>query len=421
MLTINATSLRATPNDSAAPPTTGGDPAGFASLLRQTQVANNNTPHTPAAPPTPHHDAAATHADAAPESATASASTGDAEASTDDTEAARAANDPTSRARTAVKTKARSADAGTSTATTKADATDEAKAAVNGEAKPTDTTATAPTAPIDPAVAQWLAALQRPAPATARADRATGTTDATTADDAATALGGKTGAARDLKAIDAKVQAEVNDKAGRGDDRFQAELAAVSGDATRGEPRVAEQAQTSSTAGVKELGAAAATAQAQPQTGVRETAAPVAVALPTPVNAPDFAQALGMQLSVFAKDGVQQAELHLNPADMGPVSVQIVMDGTQARVDFGADVAATRQAIEAGLPELASALRDAGFTLAGGGVSQHSSGRGDAGSSGGRHDDSARPGPRRVSDDSAARVSAAARRVVTAGGVDLYA
>ena len=72
---------------------------------------------------------------------------------------------------------------------------------------------------------------------------------------------------------------------------------------------------------------------------------------------------------------MQQAELHLNPAEMGPVSIHISLDGTAARVDFGADVAATREAIERGLPELASALRDAGFTLAGGGVSQHAGGR----------------------------------------------
>ena len=50
------------------------------------------------------------------------------------------------------------------------------------------------------------------------------------------------------------------------------------------------------------------------------------------------------------------------------------MDGAQARVDFGADSATTRELIESGLPELAAALRDAGFTLAGGGVSQHSAG-----------------------------------------------
>ena len=77
-------------------------------------------------------------------------------------------------------------------------------------------------------------------------------------------------------------------------------------------------------------------------------------------------------MSVLVKDGVQQAELHLNPAETGPVSIAITLEGTQAHVEFGADLAATRQAIENGLPALASALRDAGFTLAGGGVAQHS-------------------------------------------------
>ena len=111
-------------------------------------------------------------------------------------------------------------------------------------------------------------------------------------------------------------------------------------------------------------------------------AAPVVTALPetlsvqvaTATHAPEFREALGVQVSLLARDGVQSAELHLNPAEMGPISVRIVMDGVQARVDFGADSAATRELIETGLPELATALRDAGFTLAGGGVSQHSHG-----------------------------------------------
>ena len=67
---------------------------------------------------------------------------------------------------------------------------------------------------------------------------------------------------------------------------------------------------------------------------------------------------------------MQEARLQLHPAELGPIAVQIVLDGVQARVDFRAEVAATRQAIEAGLPELASALREAGLTLAGGGVFQ---------------------------------------------------
>ncbi len=147
------------------------------------------------------------------------------------------------------------------------------------------------------------------------------------------------------------------------------------------------------------------------------------VAISTPVAAPDFSQVLGVQLSVLAKDGIQHAELHLNPADMGPVSVQIELNGTQAHIDFGADVAATRHAIEAGLPELASALRDAGFTLSGGGVSQHSRGGSEPGGDG---DGPARRNGRAntaigAAGDGAASASNALRRQGSLGGLDLYA
>jgi flagellar hook-length control protein FliK len=142
-----------------------------------------------------------------------------------------------------------------------------------------------------------------------------------------------------------------------------------------------------------------------------------ALALATPVDAPDFAAALGVRVSLLAQDGVQRAELHLNPAETGPVSIHISLDGTAARVDFGADVAATRAAIERGLPELASALRDAGFTLAGGGVSQHAGGR--AGSDG----ETGRSGPSGAGpvSTSIATDSRTVVRRLAAGGVDLYA
>ena len=102
------------------------------------------------------------------------------------------------------------------------------------------------------------------------------------------------------------------------------------------------------------------------------------------------------------------------------MSIHISLDGTAARVDFGADVAATRAAIERGLPELASALRDAGFTLAGGGVSQHAGGRASG------EDDSRRTaarldGGRNPASTSIVTDSQRVVRTVTAGGVDLYA
>ncbi len=169
------------------------------------------------------------------------------------------------------------------------------------------------------------------------------------------------------------------------------------------------------TPGAAALGAAAFNTQLG---AARESAAPLTVNLPTPLAAPDFAQALGVQISVLAGDGVQRAELQLNPAEMGPVSVQIVIDGSNARVDFGADLAATRQVIEAGMPELAGALRDAGFTLAGGGVSQHAGGRSD---SSGTPADTGRGSHGNGEADGPAPQHVTQRRRVAAGGVDLYA
>ena len=146
-------------------------------------------------------------------------------------------------------------------------------------------------------------------------------------------------------------------------------------------------------------------------------------ALPTPIDSPQFAGALGVHVSVLAKGGVQHAELHLNPAEMGPVSIRIELDGNAAQVQFGADLAETRQAIERGLPELASALRDAGFTLSGGGVSQHGSHRGAAG---GGEPGATSPMPRAAflhgeTDVGTGTDAARTVRHVAPGGVDLYA
>jgi flagellar hook-length control protein FliK len=145
----------------------------------------------------------------------------------------------------------------------------------------------------------------------------------------------------------------------------------------------------------------------------------VSVNLPTPVQSPEFRELLGSQISLLAKDGVQSAELHLNPAEMGPVSVQITLDGTQARVDFGADSAQTRQYIESSLPELASAMRDAGLTLSGGGVSQHAHGR-ESPPDSSRSSSTQRKASGEDAVDAVSRAPVSTRRVAL-GGVDLYA
>ncbi len=102
---------------------------------------------------------------------------------------------------------------------------------------------------------------------------------------------------------------------------------------------------------------------------------PTAVNMPEALDDVGFAGALGARLAMLAKDGVQKAELHLNPADMGPVAVQITVDGQQAQVTFHAAQADTRGVLEQGLPDLAAALAANGLTLSGGGVFQQQQGR----------------------------------------------
>lgn len=90
--------------------------------------------------------------------------------------------------------------------------------------------------------------------------------------------------------------------------------------------------------------------------------------LAAPPGSPAFTHALGEQVGVWVRDGVQEARLQLHPAELGPVQIQIALEGQSAQIDFHAAHARTREAIEASLPALASALRESGFTLAGGGV-----------------------------------------------------
>lgn len=153
--------------------------------------------------------------------------------------------------------------------------------------------------------------------------------------------------------------------------------------------------------------------------------------LHTPFGSPEFPQALAQKVSMWvgmARDGgPMTAELHLNPAEMGPINVKIALDGQSAHVDFAAAALETRQAIEASLSMLSSALNDVGLSLTGGGVSSQTSQQafdqaaaregqlagtpGGAGGQGDQPDDGDGLSTRQV----------AAPRPGRAGGLDLYA
>lgn len=303
----------------------------------------------------------------------------------------------------------------------------------------------------DPALADWLATLNlppaAPAPETGptadaavadgtdpRAQAAVAPSDlAATADKAARGAAARRGPATDAseeggvtetarrqspkeldttKASDPRADAQATSPLPA---TWQAAMEQAMAPAVEARARVAEAAKTEPASAAAGLSGTAPAAE-RPSAQMAE---PTVVHMPTPVDAPDFSQVLGAQLSTFAKDGIQQAELHLNPADMGSISIQIAIDGDQAKVDFGADSAATRQLIENNLPELAAALRDAGFTLSGGGVhsqAQHQASREREGQSG-----RAAGGRQGGGGDVAGEPVRVTQRTVRAGGVDVYA
>jgi flagellar hook-length control protein FliK len=131
----------------------------------------------------------------------------------------------------------------------------------------------------------------------------------------------------------------------------------------------------------------------------------------------------GARIATLARDGIEQARIALNPAEMGPVSVQLELSGTQVRVELAAEVEATRVALEQALPALAGSLREAGFTLAGGGVFQQA--RGDASGQGSEQDGSFGTGSRALGDQPGlvldGNPSARAGGRAPRGLVDLYA
>ena len=104
-----------------------------------------------------------------------------------------------------------------------------------------------------------------------------------------------------------------------------------------------------------------------------QAAAPAQATLPMPPQAPTFGPALGHQIDVWMKGGVQHAEVQLSPQDLGPIRVKIEMDGAQARVQMSADVQSTRDALQQAMPQLSEQLGQVGLSLTGGGVSDQPS------------------------------------------------
>jgi flagellar hook-length control protein FliK len=146
------------------------------------------------------------------------------------------------------------------------------------------------------------------------------------------------------------------------------------------------------------------------------------VQVPVPVGTSEFVPRLSSEIAVLARDGVQEARVNLHPAELGPISVQIRVEGEAAQVHLAVDNALTRQILESALPTLAGALRETGLTLTGGGVfeqSRQGAGAGDGHGAPGRS--AVGPGDPGAGPAPDAALIARERVAARAGGLDLYA
>lgn len=83
----------------------------------------------------------------------------------------------------------------------------------------------------------------------------------------------------------------------------------------------------------------------------------------TPVTDPAWGERIGQRVVMMAGNQLQQAEIRLTPAELGPVRVQIAVEDGATNVTFHAQHAVTREAIEAAMPRLREMLAESGLSL----------------------------------------------------------
>lgn len=117
-------------------------------------------------------------------------------------------------------------------------------------------------------------------------------------------------------------------------------------------------APASATAAANPVGAGAVTAEA-----------------PFPLHHARFAEGFSQQVRLMASDGVQLARISINPPELGPVELRIVVRNDEAAVQLASPHGAVRDALEEALPRLREQFEQAGMRLGDSGVFNELPGR----------------------------------------------
>jgi hypothetical protein len=103
------------------------------------------------------------------------------------------------------------------------------------------------------------------------------------------------------------------------------------------------------------------TAPLNPTAGVTTGAATMHIG--TPLQHAAWSNELGSRVVLMSGQQLQSARIQLSPAELGPITVNLVVDDGSADLTFHAHHVLTRDAIEQALPRLREMLNDNGLTL----------------------------------------------------------
>jgi flagellar hook-length control protein FliK len=102
-------------------------------------------------------------------------------------------------------------------------------------------------------------------------------------------------------------------------------------------------------------------------------AAPVpTVSVHADVEGADFPQGVADKVSLAVDNGWSSAKLSVNPPQLGPIDLQIAVQGAHAQVAMSTHSAVTREALESSVPTLRDMLNSQGFTQVSVDISQRS-------------------------------------------------
>lgn len=124
---------------------------------------------------------------------------------------------------------------------------------------------------------------------------------------------------------------------------------------------------------------APSTAPARPDAGTAPALPPTAPDV-LDLQRKNWERTLGHQLNWMVSNRVQEAEIRVNPPDLGPLEVRVSLHHNQTSVTFFSHEAAVREAIESALPRLREMLDGQGISLSQAQVSDQSLARQQSGS-----------------------------------------